>query len=73
MTSTRGYGSPISWRACRIIRPGASTNCYHGTHQHVCFAGIAAEIAEAGDRPFQPDLTHRGGRRDRVVADVVDL
>jgi hypothetical protein len=41
-------------------------------HQHVGFAGIAAEIAEAGNRPLQADRTHGGSRRDRVVIDVVD-
>jgi hypothetical protein len=37
------------------------------------FVGVAAEIAEAGNRPLQADLTHGGGRRDLNVADVADL
>jgi hypothetical protein len=32
-----------------------------------------AEVAEAGDLKIQPDHAQRGGSRDVVVVDVVDL
>jgi hypothetical protein len=40
--------------------------------QHVGFAGIAAEIAEAGNRPLQAHHTDGDGAGDGIAADIVD-
>src|SRR5262249_32294342 len=41
-------------------------------HDHVGFAGDAAEIADAHDLPVQPDRAHEGGA-DVVIVVEVDL
>jgi len=42
-------------------------------HDHVGFAGDAAEIAEAAELPFQADRARRGGVGGAVVADEIEL
>src|SRR5262249_61181437 len=44
-----------------------------GVAQHHVGLAEAAEVAEACDLPIQTDRAQRGGARDVVVADVVDL
>ena len=34
---------------------------------------VPVDRTEANDPPFQPDLTHRAGKGDRIVADVIKL
>jgi hypothetical protein len=43
------------------------------SHDHVAFAGHAAEISDGDDLPIQSDRSHEGSTGDLIIIDVVHL